>query len=192
MTGIDILRLLLMGSFGNIGGRLNALSDDDWDRRAIAGTSKVGFILWHAARILDWTHSSLAGVAEVAHGERWRDRFPKEALAGFGIPESAADRVTQTVSRTDTIEYLAEVKTAFLEWFDRQTPETLEAKVSLRTPQAEKAGYLAALPWDDISDLDGIPAWHMLLRPSGGHIRVHQGEYDTLLGLLRSAATPPA
>ena len=192
MTGIDVLRLLLTSSFGNIGSRLDALSDDDWDRRAIAGTNKAGFILWHAARVLDWTHSSLAGVDEIAHGEPWRDRFPEEALVGFGIPESVADRVTQTVSRTDTIDYLAEVKKTFLEWFDRQTPETLEAKVSLRTPRAEKAGYLAAAPWEEMSGLDEIPAWHMLARASGGHIRAHQGEYDALVGVLRSAATPQA
>ena len=192
MTGIDVLRLLLLGSFGNINGRLTALSDEDWDRRAFPGTSKAGFILWHAARILDWTHSSIAGVPEVAQRDHWRERFPRDALFGAGIPESAADRVTQATSRADTIAYLAEVKAAFLEWFDRQTPETLEAPVSLRTPSAEQAGYLAPPVWEEISDLDGIPAWQMLMRPSGGHIRVHQGEFDTLVALMRSETRPRA
>ena len=190
MTGIDVLRMLLLGSFGNIDGRLKDLSDEDWDRRAVPGTNKAGFILWHTARILDWTHSSLAGVPEVAHRDPWRDRFPQEALSGFGIPAAVADSVPQAVSRADTTAYLGEVKTAFLEWFDRQTPESLEARVTLRTPAAEKAGYLAPAVWEEISDLDGIPAWQMLLRPSGGHIRAHQGEFDTLVGLLRTDATP--
>ncbi|TMC31717.1 MAG: hypothetical protein E6J28_15080, partial [Chloroflexi bacterium] len=118
MTGIDVLRLLLLGSFGNIAGRLRELSDDDWDRRAVPGTSKAGFILWHAARILDWTYSSIAGVPEVAQRDPWRRRFPQEAMFGAGIPVSVADGVTQAVSRTDTIAYLDDVKTAFLEWFD--------------------------------------------------------------------------
>jgi hypothetical protein len=192
MTGIDVLRLLLNGSFANISGRLAQLGDEDWDRRAVPGTSKVGFILWHAARILDWTHSSLAGVPEVAHRDPWRDRFPKEALCGFGISASVADMVPHAVSRSETIAYLADVKTAFLEWFDRQTPEMLDARVSLRTPAAEQAGYLAPAVWEEISDLDGIPAWQMILRPSGGHIRAHQGEFDTLVGLLRTEAKPLA
>ena len=188
MTGIDVLRLLLLGSFGNISGRLRDLSDDDWDRRAVPGTSKAGFILWHAARILDWTHSAIAGVPEVAQRDPWRERFPQEALFGACIPESVADGVTQAVSRADTIAYLADVKTVFVEWFDRQTPETLDGRVSLRTPAAEKAGYLAPAVWEEISDLDGSPIWHMLMRPAGGHIRVHQGEFDTLVGLMRSEA----
>ena len=189
MTGIDVLRLLLLGSFGNISRRLTELSDDEWDRRAVPGTSKAGFILWHAARILDWTYSSIAGVPEVAQRDPWRRRFPQEAMFGAGIPASVADGVTQAVSRTDTIAYLDDVKTAFLEWFDLQTPETLEAAVSLRTPAAEEAGYLAPAVWEEISDLDGIPIWHMLMRPSGGHVRVHLGEFDTLVGLLRTEAT---
>ena len=168
MTGIDVLRMLLVGSFANIGERLKELSDEDWDRRAVPGTNKAGFILWHTARILDWTHSSLAGVPEVAHRDPWRDRFPKQALSGFGIPASVADSVPQAVSRADTIAYLGEVKMAFLEWFDRQTPESLEDRVTLRTPAAEAAGYLAPAVWEEISDLDGIPAWQMLVRPSGG------------------------
>ena len=188
MTGLEVLRMLLLGSFVNIGGRLKDLKDEEWDRRAVPGTSKVGFILWHTARILDWTHSSVAGVPEVAHSEQWRERFPAEALAGFGIPETVADRVTQEVSRDDTIAYLEEVKKVVLDWFDQQTAESLERTVSLRTPQAERAGYLAPAPWEDIEDLDGIPAWHMLLRPAGGHIRMHQGEFDTMLGLIRAEA----
>jgi hypothetical protein len=188
MTGLDVLRLLLLGSFANIGGRLKDLKDDEWDRRAVPGTSKVGFILWHTARILDWTHSAIAGTPEVAHTEPWRNRFPKDALSGFGIPESVADRVTQEVTRDDTIAYLDEVKKVVLAWFDQQTVESLERTVSLRTPEAERAGYLAPAPWEDIESLDGIPGWHMLLRPAGGHIRMHQGEFDTMLGLIRAEA----
>ena len=188
MIGLDVLRLLLLGSFANIGDRLKDVTDDEWDRRAVPGTSKVGFILWHAARILDWTYSAISGAPEVAHSEPWRNRFPKDALSGFGIPESVADRVTQEVSREDTIAYLDDVKKVVLAWFDQQTVESLERTVSLRTHEAERAGYLAPAPWEDIESLDGIPAWHMLLRPAGGHVRMHQGEFDTMLGLIRAGA----
>src|SRR5439155_7867197 len=52
MTGVDVLRVLLSGSFGMVQERLNAISDQEWNQRAFPSTSKPGCILWHCARIL--------------------------------------------------------------------------------------------------------------------------------------------
>jgi hypothetical protein len=187
MTGIDVLRLQLKGSFNNISGRLADLSDDEWDRRVGPGTSKLGFILWHCARIIDWTaHSAIQGGAEVADRDPWRGRFPQRALYGAGISEDVADSVTQTVTRSDTAAYLADVQESLFAWFEQQTPESLDAPVSLKATQARRPEYLDPAVWAEIEDLDSLPAWGLLIRPAAGHIRGHCGEFDALRGLLRS------
>ncbi|HUY74875.1 MAG TPA: DinB family protein [Candidatus Dormibacteraeota bacterium] len=194
MTGKDVLRLQLDGSFNLIRGRLEELGDQEWDRRALPGTSKLGFILWHCARIVDWTvHSAIAGQPEVADGPRWRERFPRSALYGAGIPDSVADQVPATTSRADVIDYLGEVRAAATGWLDRQPEAALDARVPLRANQSSRADYLEPAVWAAVQDLDGLPAWQLLARPAISHIRVHAGEFDVLLKALRSeAAAGPA
>src|SRR4051812_32027358 len=113
--------MLLNGSFNMIDERLSAVTDVEWRGRAIPRNSKPGFILWHCARILDWTiHSGIEGIPEVADSPKWQARFPHEALYGAGIPAAVADEVVESTSKADTIEYLREVKPAVMAWFGRQ------------------------------------------------------------------------
>ena len=80
MKGIDVLKFQLNGSFNLISERMERLTDEEWNTRAMPGTSKLGFILWHASRILDWTlNSAFQGAPEVADRAPWRERFPREA-----------------------------------------------------------------------------------------------------------------
>src|SRR3989475_11910909 len=126
MTGVAVLRVLLSGSFGMVQERLDAISDQEWNQRAFPSTSKPGFILWHCARILDWTiHSAIQGVPEVADLPQWQARFPREAHYGAGIPDAVADGVVATASKDTTAEYLGEVKKAALGWCGRPTEDSL-------------------------------------------------------------------
>ena len=189
MTGKDVLRLQLEGSFNLIQARLEGLGDSEWDVRALPATSKLGFILWHCARIVDWTvHSAIQGKPEIADGARWRERFPRRALYGAGIPDPVADEVPGATARTDVIDYLAEVRAAATPWLAGQTDAGLDAKVSLQASQASRPDYLEPAVWAEVSDLDGLPAWQFLARPAISHIRVHAGEFDVLLKALRSQA----
>jgi hypothetical protein len=189
MTGKDVLRVQLDGSFNLIQARLEGLSDEEWNRRALAGTSKLGFILWHCARIVDWTvHSALGGQPEVADSPEWRERFPRNALYGAGIPESVADALAGTTTRRQVIDYLGEVRAAATEWLGRQTEADLDARVPLKANQASRPDYLEPDVWTEVADLDGLPAWQFLARPAISHIRVHAGEFDVLLKALRSQA----
>lgn len=194
MTGTDVLRMQLTGSFNLLQGRLEQVADGEWDRRALPGTSRLGFILWHGARIIDWTvHSAFQGAPEVADRPPWRERFAREACYGAGIPDSVADALAASTTRTAVMEYLAEVREAVFEWFDRQTDATLDPAVPLRANQASRPGYLDPAVWAEVSDLDGLPGWQLLARPAISHVRVHVGEYDVLVGVLRAeAATPRA
>src|SRR5436190_284722 len=66
MNGTAVIRMLLNGSFNMIQERLDGMTDEEWRERALPGTSKLGFILWHCTRILDWTvHCAFQGVPEV-------------------------------------------------------------------------------------------------------------------------------
>lgn len=189
MTGKDVLRLQLEGSFNLIQARLESLGDQEWDRRALPATSKLGFILWHCARIVDWTlHSAIAGKPEVADGPRWRERFPRRALYGAGIPDLVADEVPGSTTRTEVIDYLAEVRSAAAAWLAGHTEVDLDARVPLKANQARRPDYLEPAVWAEVQDLDGLPAWQFLARPAISHIRVHAGEFDVLLNALRSHA----
>src|SRR5579859_569349 len=163
MTGKDVLRLQLDGSFNLIHGRLEGLRDDEWNGRAIPGTSKLGFILWHCARIVDWSvQTVLSGRPEVADSPRWRDRFPRHALYGAGIPDSVADELTCTTARGDVVEYLGEVRIAATDWLARQTDSDLDARVQLKANQAGRPEYLEPSVWAAVEDLEGLPAWQFL------------------------------
>ena len=193
MTGVDVLRVLLSGSFGMVQERLNAISDQEWNQRAFPSTSKPGFILWHCARILDWTiHSAIQGIAEVADSSTWQGRFAREACYGAGIADSLADEVTASTSRTEVAAYLRDVRAAVMDWFAKQTESSLDAAPPLKTNQANRAGYLDPNIWAEVEDLDGLPGWQLLLRPAGAHIRRHMGEYDVLVGAMRSRTTTRA
>ncbi len=193
MTGVDVLRVLLSGSFGMVQERLNAISDQEWNQRAFPSTSKPGFILWHCARILDWTiHSAIQGIAEVADSSTWQGRFAREACYGAGIADSLADEVTASTSRTEVAAYLRDVRAAVMDWFAKQTESSLDAAPPLKTNQANRAGYLDPNIWAEVEDLDGLPGSELLLRPAGAHIRRHMGEYDVLVGAMRSRTTTRA
>ncbi len=193
MTGVEVLDALLRGSFAMVQERLDAVTDDEWNERAFPSTSKPGFILWHCARILDWTiHSAFQGIPEVADSPRWHEVFPREACYGAGIPDSLAEDVAAGTSRTEVAEYLAQVRSAAMAWYAKQTDATLDAAPPLKANQANRAGYLDPNIWAEVEDLDGLKGWQLLLRPAGGHIRRHMGEYDVLVGALRKRATTRA
>ena len=192
MTAKELVKSLLAGSFGMIQERLDSVSDAEWNERAFPGTSKPGFILWHCARILDWTaNSAFQGAPEVVDAPRWRAAFPREACYGAGIPDFLADHVAGTTTSKVLAEYLAEVKSSVMPWFESLTEQALDAPVALKANQARRDGYLAPAIWAEVEDLDGIIGWNFLLRPSAGHIRRHMGEYDLLVGALRSRAVTP-
>jgi hypothetical protein len=189
MKGTDILRFQLNGSLNLVGERLQAVSDGEWDQRALPNTNKLGFTLWHCARIVDWTiHSAMQGSAEVADREPWSSLFPAEAYYGAGISATTADSVTARVTRADAARYLSEVREAALHWLDGQSDSSLDAITPLRQRQATRAGYLEPSVWAEVESLDNLPAWQVLARPAVAHVRVHMGEYDTLLNALRAGA----
>src|ERR1700674_5874985 len=117
MEAKDILRFQLAGAFTQVAERGEAATDAEWDGRAGPGTSKVGFVLWHCARTLDWAvNCALAGRPEVADQPAWRDRLAApEGLFGAGIPDVVADGVPRRVDRQTLLAYLAEVQASCLE-----------------------------------------------------------------------------
>jgi hypothetical protein len=187
MTGVDVLRMLLEGSFNLIRTQMDGLSDEEWDQRAIHGTSKLGFIMWHCARIIDWTiNSAIQGIPEVADREPWSQLFPAGSFYGAGISATLADTITAHVARADAVTYLVEVRAGVVPWFESQTPASLDAVPALKSHQQRTPGYLNREVWAEVEHLDGLAAWQLLARPCISHVRIHVGECEVLLNVLRS------
>src|SRR2546430_16430041 len=121
------------------------------------GTSKLGFILWHASRILDWTlNSAFQGAPEVADRAPWRTRFPREAAYGAGIGDATADRAIDSITRADGIAYLGDVKAMFMDWLGHQTDQTPDAIPPLNANQEAEPGYLDPPARAEVASLDGL------------------------------------
>jgi hypothetical protein len=189
----DVLRFQLEGSFTQVRERVEAATDAEWDARAMPGTSKVGFVLWHCARTLDWAvNCALAGSPEVADQPAWSERLgAPEGLFGAGIPDAVADALPRRVSRQAVLEYLEEVRASALAWLEGTPSADLERPVDLEARLAAKPDYRRPGVWAEIESLSGIPAWQLLARPAISHIRNHMGEVDTQLAGLRVAAPAP-
>ena len=193
MEAKTVLRFQLQGSFNQMRERLRAIDDREWDRRATPGTSKVGFILWHCARTIDWSvNCGVQGRPEVASGPSWRERLAAaDGLFGAGIDVATADAVPGRVSRQSVLEYLDALEAPVLSWLDGLPPAGLEDVPDLRQHLATVPEYLAPGVWAEVGDFEGAPAWHYLARAAISHIRVHMGEVDALLEAMRQAAPAP-
>ena len=189
MTGKEVLRFQLEGSFKLLRDHLAAVGEAEWDARPVPGASKPGFILWHCARLIDWAvHRGIRGVAQLAELPAWSGVAVLDALAGFGIPDQLADRVPELVPREQVATYVEGVGEAVLAWLDGQSERDLDRVPDLRANHATAPGYLEPQPWSEVESLAGMPAWHYLARPCISHLRVHMGELDTLLAAARAPA----
>ena len=190
MEAKDLLRFQLNGSCTVIRDRLVEISDLEWAQRAVPGTSKPGFLLWHCARTVDAVvHRLIQGRPEIADEREWRVRVAvPDGLFGAGIPDAVADSVPAQVERTALLDYVEAVRPRALEWLERQSPDDLDRQPDLRANLAEVPEYLAEPVWAEIGDFVGAPTWQYLARAGISHIRVHMGEVDGLLAALRAGA----
>jgi hypothetical protein len=184
-----ILEFQLTGSFKLLTELLEGTTDEEWTCRPFAGANLVGFTIWHCARTIDWAvNCALRGSSELADLDAWRDVRVKEALFGAGASREAADKVAREVSRTRVLEYVTALRVEALSWFAAVAPEELAGATDLKASHVEKPEYMAPAVWAELSDLDGIPRWQFLARPTVSHIRVHYGEVRSQLEALRAAA----
>jgi len=189
MTGKDVLEMQLTGSFNMLHERLATVSDQEWIDREIPETSLLGFTFWHGARTIDWgIHCAIQGVPEVADRPEWRRLRSAELAFGAGVTSDEADGLARSVSRADVAGYLDAVKESGLGWLRDQTDADLDRVPDFEAHQRVNPRYLTPPVGDQVSDLAGRPAWHILARPCISHIRVHAGEIDILLASLRARA----
>jgi hypothetical protein len=189
MRASEVLRMQLKGSFAQLRDRLESMTDSEWRARALPGTSKPGFIVWHAGRTIDWgVHCAIQGVPEVADGPEWHDLRAADLAYGAGITASEADQIAESIGPERVRAYLGALQSAALGWLDRQSDADLERIPNFEANQQVKPRYLSAPVWSEVNDFVGLPAWQILARPCISHIRVHLGEVDTLLQVIRAKA----
>ena len=191
MDAREIIRFQLRGSFSLILERLRGVTDDEWTRRPVDDASRIGFVLWHCARTVDWAVNLVAARrGEVADEPRWRGRLDTEhGLFGAAIPHEIADAIPGRVSRDTVIAYVVDVQAPALEWLEAVGSSDLERLTDLTADDQSKPDYRVGDLWEEIEDLSGIPLWQFVSRPSISHIRFHLGQLDSLVDTLRVPQT---
>jgi len=111
-----------------------------------------------------------------------------EAAYGAGVSTEEAERVASTVHKDDVRQYLAAVRDASLTWLTNTQPADLDQVPDLLGHQEANRRYLDPPVWAEVSSLAGLPAWQILARPCISHIRVHGGEIDMALQVVRARA----
>ena len=191
MDAREIIRFQLRGSFSLLLERLRDVGDDEWNRRPVDDASRIGFVLWHCARTVDWAVNLVAARrGEVAGESHWRGRLgAEEGLFGAAIPHDVADAIPSRVSRKTVLAYVTDVQGPALQWLESVSPADLERVTDLMADDQSKPEYRIGEVWEEIEDLSGIPLWQFVSRPSVTHVRFHLGQLDSLLDTLRVPTT---
>ena len=184
MRGVDLLRMQLLGSC-NLVAEHALPAEPRWTARAFDGASRPGFVLWHCARIIDWgVHTVVRDVPELGSAPQWRDRVRYDMGHGAGLTDEEADSVAAAVGAADIVDYASALRQTIAGWLDTVDDADLDAIPDLRARNAVHPRYVTPEAWQEIEGLEGLPAWQVLARPCGAHIRVHIGELETLAQLL--------
>jgi hypothetical protein len=183
-----LLQFQVNGSFKMLTEIAQGASDAEWKARSFPTANMIGFTIWHCARTIDWAvNCVMRGASELADQSEWHDLKMADAVFGAGASREAADNVARDVSRTRVAAYIEALRQDTVAWLADVSNEDLSATVDLKARHAAKPQYMTPHVWEEIEDLNGIPGWQFLARPSVSHIRVHYGEVTSQLGALRTA-----
>ncbi len=187
MDAKALLEFQLGGSFRLLAEVIGEMTDAEWTSRPYPRANLLGFTAWHGARTIDWAVNRVArGTSELADREGWLDLRPAGSLFGAGVPADRADAIAHEVSRARTSSYVDTLRAEAMDWLATLPAETLSRSVDLKASGGRDQEYMAPAVWAEISDLNGIPLWQFLARPSGNHIRVHYGEMTAHLEAMRA------
>jgi hypothetical protein len=182
-----LLQFLLNGSFNLLKTTIEDLSDEEWSSRPVPDANRLGFTLWHCARTIDWAVNRVArGGSELVESDEWSDLQPDAAVFGAGVSRDRADAIATGVTRQRAASYVDALRREVVGWFESVGSDELVHPVDLKAANSGRPDYLAPAVWAEIEDLDGIPLWQFLARPSVSHIRVHFGEVTALLEAQRA------
>jgi DinB family protein len=187
------LMTYLQQQFANLNGVLHAIAGDltekEWITRPAAGQNTLGYTVWHIPRTQDnFLQTWIRGQAEVVHRDRWAHWGPLRPLGvGIGITLEEADQIAGTVRLPDVLAYADEVHQTISAWLREISEEDLDQVPDVR-------GHLAAFPeyqtpsyLEELSDLFGLTAAWLLIRPCMGHAHRHLGELEITKDILRKA-----
>jgi hypothetical protein len=190
VNGVDILTMQLIGSCNLVAAQAEEAAPC-WDQRAFAKASLPGFVEWHCARIIDWgVNTVVRNVPELASQPQWRDRVRYEMGHGAGLSDLDADDIAATVAARDVTEYALSLSDGIASWLDATEASELDQVPDLRARNQDHPRYRTPTAWEEIKNLQGIPAWQFLGHACIAHIRVHSGQVDALTQLLRSQLLP--
>lgn len=186
MRAREVLAAQLDGSCALIAEHAEAAAGR-WVERPVADTSMPGFVLWHCARIVDWgVNAVVRRRSELAASDQWRERVRFDLGHGPGLTRAEADEAALTVPAGTVIAYARALRAQTAAWIADVADEDMDQLVDMRAACSVHPRYLTDAAWAEVENLDGVRAGQFLARPCVSHIRVHIGEVETLLTVLRS------
>ena len=189
MDAKGLLQFQVNGSFKMLSEVAQDASDAEWTARPFPTANMIGFTIWHGARTIDWAvNCVMRGAPELSDQAEWQDLRVAGAMFGAGASREAADAVARSVTRARVAAYIDVLRQDTVAWLAAVSNEDLSPPVDLRARHVAKPEYMTPHVWEEIEDLNGIPGWQFLARPSVSHIRVHYGETTAQLATLRAAA----
>jgi hypothetical protein len=135
----DILTMQLQGSCDLIVDHAQTASAQ-WTSRAFDTASLPGFMLWHAARVLDWgVNAVVRRDAEVAMAGEWRERVRFDLGHGAGLTEEQADLAARSVSAADGGGYARALRRGIDAWLSGVGDADLDTLLALMKTGAAPA-----------------------------------------------------
>ena len=176
----EVLLMQLRGAGALVLDAAHDMGGDRWARSIVPGANPPGFIAWHMARSIDWAvQCGVRGVPEVATQGGFSGMEAGLGI-GIGLTLDEAIELASRIDPPDVAAYATAVIETSVVWLSAVPVEVLTAPNSLATNQGRAEPYRRQAHLDEVANLFDIPNWHLLVRPAGGHVRVHAGELEVL------------
>lgn len=178
MDGGQLLGWRVRGALTTVATYASQAADHDlWLHRSHPGANVLGFTLWHAATIVDWTvHTLIQGRDELRSQEPWVEAGIGVPIIPFGMPIGTADEIAEGVDPMALVEYAGVLGDAADGWLAELDAAALRAAPD--TQQNLDAAGLEQLPGfvEESSWMHGAKVYELVGRPCVGHVFFHGGE----------------
>lgn len=188
VDGGEVLGWRVRGALATVATYAGEATDEElWVHRPHPGGNLLGFTLWHAATIVDWTvHVLIRGCEELRFQDPWAGTGIDAPVIPFGMPTRTADAIAGQVDPAALQEYTSALAERVGTWLDGADAAALQA-VPETTRNVDASG-LEQLPGflEESAWMHGARVYELVGRPCIGHVFFHAGEAAAVIDRARA------